>query len=279
MELTPQLHRRLEIGGVVAGLALGATMSWTSVLASRLALRGVPIDTASLGLRGDVVALVTGCNLVAAALGGYVLARLWDRPVWAVVLAAGLTMVLGLVTSTVQTVTALAGNEYAELIRLQLPVGLAFGGWIWFLGGLIGAGLLRLALGGAGRLFVAGHAIAAWAVLLAVGIALGIVAGGVRQERAQAVLAARAVAVAIRQTAGEAVPPARIPPGYRVSGPAQEALRALGAGQSLPFTLTFVHDILEARESTIEARFLGGPVVRCVATGAWISRCFEAAGP
>lgn len=278
MELTPELHRRLQIGGILLGLVLGATMSWTGFLASVVILRAVPIDAASFGLRNDVVVLVTFSNMAGAAFGGYLIARLWDHPALGILLGGAITALVSVFTGYVQTVSALEGNAYAEIIIMQLPIGLVFGAWTWFLGGLIGSVVMRLALGGSARLFTTGQPAPAWGLLVATGLGLGYIAGGPSPERSQAILAARAVDAAIHHSAGNSLPVEDLPPRYRVSGPAKDALSGVGPHLQSPYTLALVRDVVPSHESTIDARFEGGPVLRCVSTEARISRCFESGG-
>ncbi len=279
MDLTPQLHRRLRIGGALLGLLIGATMSWTTWLTPLASLRGIPIDAASFGLRSDVVALITVCNLLAGSLGGYVIARMWDRPGLAVVAGALITAGLSVFTGYVRAMAARAGNPFADFIDLSLPIGLLFGGLMWFLFGLAGSAAIRLALAGAARLFDAGRAILAWGLLVAAGIGLGLAAGGARPQTTQAIVTARAVDAAIHQAAGRALDPADLPPGYHASKIALDALGQPGPRLDTPYTLSLVHDVIESRESTIDISFEDGPVIRCVATQARISRCFASSEP
>ena len=279
-DLTPAIYRRLWIAGALFGFTIGAVMSWTTILTPFLTLRDVPIDAGSFGVGADTVATVTAINVIGLTLGGYLVARLWDRALLpAVFLGALSAAVVRALTAFVQTMASLENNLNAEFIQVYLPVGLIFGAGVWFLYGLVISGIGYFALSRAADLFASRRAMLAWTLMIGAGVLVGYVAGGINQQRLDTVAAARAVRGAILIATGQEPPLSELPRGFEVSGPALDTLRSLGARIRQPYRITYSRDDSTANEVVTDTRFQDGLLVRCVSSGAYISRCYEYEAP
>ncbi len=273
MNLPLPIQRRLRIAGALFGLTLGAALSWTTILAVWLALRDVPIDADSFGLRDDNVAAIAAISALGPVLGGYLVAHFMERTWLAVLLGALITSTARTLAAYLETLGSLKGSPFAELILFRLPVGLIFGAALWFLGGLLGSAVEWLALNRAAHWFETRRAPLAWALVIGSGLLLGTLAGGTSVQRYDAVAAAQAVHGALRIAGGQSPGSADLPAGFLVSGPALDTLHSFGARIRQPYRIAFSQHT--GREVVTDTRFQDGLVVRCVSAGAQISRCFE----
>jgi hypothetical protein len=265
-------RRLIEAAASIFGLALAAVLLWTTQLAPLWTLQGIPINAGSYGLSGSSIIGIVLLNLLGITIGAYLVARFWE-PAWQGVLCGGIAAALVQVgTAYLITLASLENNRDAELILFRLPLGLLFGGLVWLGGGLLGAIAERVALGKISEL-VPQRVALSLAVLAILGATLGLIAGGSNQRREDSIIAARAVDVAFRQSTGQTVDQARIPSTYFVSGPATETLSSLRDQADSPYQLMF--DSYDGREVVTIIQFAQGPAVRCVSSGAVISRCFR----
>jgi hypothetical protein len=272
MELPTATRRVITAAAILFGLMLAAVLLWTTQLAPLLSLQGVPIDAGSYGLSNSAIIGIVILNVIGITLGSYLVARLWD-PSWRGVACGGIAAaVVQVGTAYLITLAGLENNRDAELIQFRLPVGLLFGGLIWFAGGLLGATAERVALGRIAE-WAPQRAMLGIALLAILGATLGLVAGGSNQRREDMIAAARAVNIALLQSTGRTVAPETIPATYFVSVPATETLATLRDQGTKPYTLFF--DSYDGREVVTIIQVMEGPAIRCVSTGAVISRCFR----
>jgi hypothetical protein len=89
--------------------------------------------------------------------------------------------------------------------------------------------------------------------------------------------AARAVNAALQEATGRPLAPEQIPPGFFASDPARAALATLSDQGGRPYRIIFIEN--DGREVVTVVRYEGGPAMRCVSTGAVISRCFRDNSP
>lgn len=274
MEFSLPIQRRVRLGGALFGVALACVLLWTTQVSPALALSRVPINAASYGLNPTSLGLVIALNLIGITLGAYLVAHFWDR-LWIGLFSGAIaTAIVQIGTAYLVTTAALEGNSFAELIMFQLPLGLVFGGALWFVGGMLGSVLERLALRSAAGFFQqSGKAAIGLALVLGAGAALGFLAGGNSEQREQTIAAALAVDVALRDSIGQNVPTQEIPSGFSASGPAREALATLRDQGDRPYQIVFIEN--DGREIVTVVRYPDGPAVRCVSVGAQISRCFR----
>jgi MFS family permease len=277
MNTTNIVDRRLWLAGALFGLAIGVVLSWTTYLNLFLAVRGLPIDATSFGVRGDTVALVVAIYTLGSALGGFLVARFWgqDRAWLPLLLGALATMLVRVSVGYVSVVASLEGNQFAEFIIYNLPVGLLFGAGLWFLGGLLGSLLEYWLLDRAALWLELRRAALAFGVLVVVGIGLGLIAGGVSSQRNNAIMAAQAVNGAVRVARGEQPSAGELPEGFRASDLTLKTLRGFGDQIQQPYQIFLADNFVYRSEVVTDIRFTGGLVVRCVSNGAQVSRCFE----
>jgi hypothetical protein len=272
MQLPAPSRRSIEVAAILFGTMLALVLLWTTQLAPLTSLQGVPINSGSYGLSTSALAGITALNLIGITLGAFLVARLWEPP-WRGVLCGGIAAALVQVgTAYLITLASLQNNPDAELILFRLPLGLLFGGFVWFAGGLLGAAAERLALGKMLE-FVPQRAILGIGLLAILGATFGLIAGGSNQRREDIIAAARAVNVAFIQSTGRGSTPSTIPTNYFISGPATETLTSLRDQATKPYQLLF--DSYDGREVVTLIQINDGPTVRCVSTGAVISRCFR----
>lgn len=275
MEFTPAIHRKLYLAAIVFGLALSAVLSWTTFLAPAQSLANIPIDSASYGLNLNALAIIIAINVIGITAGSFLVARFWEQ-VWAAILAGGVAAALvQVITAYLVKTASLENNSYAELILFNLPVALLIGGAIWFLGGMLGSLLERLALQGAANLFQRPGAaqLLGWLLVIIVGAGLGYAAGGSGEQREDSVAAARALQGAVTLANNEPLDQSTMPAGFRVSDPALGTLQSYGERLRQPYRISFVD--YDGREVVTRVRFADGLAVRCVSVRAHISRCFE----
>ena len=272
---TIDLQRKLRIAGAVFGLVLGISLSWISYIYPFFALREIPIDATSFNLHTSAVIIAVAVSVIGATLGGYLVARFWER--------IGLALLIGgIVTAIVQTVSAyfvttasLVNNEFAELIWLGLPLGLLFGVLLAFFGGALGSIFERLVLLSAARLFERHPraAVLAWALVLGGGLLLGYIASGGSTKRDQTIAGAQALHSAILIAEGQTVPGEAMPPNFHVSEFALGTMRQYNSHLGQPYVISLGQ--YDGFEVVTDAHFQDGFTLRCVSTDAYISRCFE----
>lgn len=275
MESRPDPLPRLRRAGGLFGATLGVSLAWFSYIYPFFALRSAPIDPLSFNLHTDAVVIATTVTLIGATLGGYLVARFWDRLGLALLVGGGVTAIVQNVSAYFMTTASLVNNQYAELIWIGLPLGILFGLVLAFIGGLLGSAFERLVLAGAAALFRRRSRLAllAWALALCGGLLLGIVASGGGAKREQPIAGALALHTAIGIAAGENVPDDARPAGFQVSDLALGSLRQLGARIHEPYVITLGE--YDGLEVVTDAHFQDGFTMRCVSKGAYITRCFE----
>jgi hypothetical protein len=275
MELTPKLHRKLQIAGALFGLALGVTLGWYGYVYPFFVLRDIPINAASFSLNTGAVVLATAISIIGAALGGYLVARFWDRTGLALLLGAATTMLVLTLSAIIVTTANMANSVWSEFILYYLPVGVIFGALLSFLGGLVGSGIERVVLSGAARMFERGGwaTLPAWVLVLLTGAVLGFSASGGGPRRDSIMAAAQAVDSAIHIAQGQAISDETLPPGFAVSDPALDTLRGFGPRLQQPYVIRLGD--YDGIEVVTDIQFQDGLAVRCVSTVAHISRCFE----
>jgi hypothetical protein len=123
------------------------------------------------------------------------------------------------------------------------------------------------------------RAMLAWTLMIGAGVLVGYIAGGINQQRLDTVAAARAVRGAILIATGQEPPLSELPRGFEVSGPALDTLRSFGARIRQPYRISHSRDDSTANEVVTDTRFQDGLLVRCVSSGAYISRCYEYEAP
>ncbi len=275
MNVTPWLQRRLRIAGTLFGLALGMMLGWYGFVYPFFVLRSVPINTASFSLNIDAVIQAAAISVIGATVGGYLVARFWDRLELALLLGAAATMLVLTLSAYVVTTANRTSSEWSEFILYYLPVGIILGALLSFLGGLIGSGIERLVLSGVGRMFQSGRraSVLGWALVLIAGAALGYAASGGGPRRESVMAAAQAVDSAIHMARGQQVASEALPSGFAVSDPALKTLRGFGSRIEQPYTIRLGE--YDGIEVATDIQFQDGLAVRCVSTVAHISRCFE----
>jgi len=277
MNTTNTVDRRIWLAGTLFGFAIGVVLSWTTYLNLFLQTQGLPIDAASFGVRGDTVVIVIAIYVFGCGLGGFLVARFWgqDRAWLSLLCGALATMLVRVSVGYVSAVASLEGNQFAEFIIYNLPVGLAFGAGMWFLGGLLGS-LLEYALLERVALWLeTKRVVRSFILMTVVGLVLGLIAGGVSPQRNNAIMAAQAVNGAIRVARGEQPAAADLPDNFRTSDLALRTLRGFGDQIQQPYQIFLADNFVYRYEIVTDTRFAGGLVVRCVSNGPQVSRCFE----